>query len=347
MNMKFKGIILFFMAIVMIVLYASAYVVDETKQAVVTQFGKVVSSPKVEPGLYFRIPFIQQTNYFPKNLQEWDGDPGQIPTLDKTYIWVDAFARWKITDPVKFFQTVNNTFSALGRLDDIIDPAVRNFITSYSLIEAVRKSNRELPLEPEVGEEEASHKKQVGTYDIGTGREKITQGILKQAQPKLDKFGIKLVDVKIKRINYVDTVRKSVYGRMIAERRQIAEKFRSEGKGEASKIIGEKDRDLKQITSEAYRTAQEIKGKADAEATEIYAEAYGQDPDFYSFTRTLEIYNESLDDKTSLVLSTNSEFLKYFKAYDGGNMAEVSEMGIHQGQLSLKAVNGGGASQAD
>ncbi|RLC20979.1 MAG: protease modulator HflC [Deltaproteobacteria bacterium] len=346
--MKFKGIILFFMAIVMIVLYASAYVVDETKQAVVTQFGKVVSTPKVEPGLYFRIPFIQQTNYFPKNLQEWDGDPGQIPTLDKTYIWVDAFARWKITDPVKFFQTVNNTFSALGRLDDIIDPAVRNFITSYSLIEAVRKSNRELPLDLEAGEEDASHKKQVGTYDISTGREKITQGILKQAQPKLDKFGIDLVDVKIKRINYVDTVRKSVYGRMIAERRQIAEKFRSEGKGEASKIIGEKDRDLKQITSEAYRTAQEIKGKADAEATEIYAEAYGQDPDFYSFTRTLEIYNESLDDKTSLVLSTNSEFLKYFKAYDGGNMAEVSEMEIHQGQLSLKAANEGAvASQAD
>ncbi len=349
MNMKYKGFFLFFIAVMAIVLYASAYVVDETEQAVVTQFGKVVSTPKEDPGLYFRIPFIQQTNYFPKNLQEWDGDPGQIPTLDKTYIWVDAFARWKITDPVKFFQTVNNTFSALGRLDDIIDPAVRNFITSYSLIEAVRKSNRELPLELEIGEEEDSQKKQaMGTYAIKTGREEITKGILKQAQPKLDKFGIELVDVKIKRINYVDTVRKSVYGRMIAERRQIAEKFRSEGKGEASKIIGEKDRDLKQITSEAYRTAQEVKGKADAEATRVYAEAYGLDPDFYSFTRTLEIYNESLDDKNSLVLSTDSEFLKYFKAYDGENMAEVSEMGIHQGQLSLKAANEGAvASQAD
>jgi membrane protease subunit HflC len=202
--------------------------------------------------------------------------------------------------------------SAVARLDDIIDPAVRNFITSYSLIEAVRKSNREMDTF-EIGLEDI--KKEERKYSITTGREKITKGILEQAQPKLDKFGIQLVDVKIKRINYVEQVRDSVYGRMVAERKQIAEKFRSEGMGEARKIIGEKERDLKQITSEAYRTAQELKGKADAESTKIYAEAYGRDPEFYSFTRTLEIYNEALNESSSLILSTDSEFLKYLKRY--------------------------------
>ncbi len=313
-------VILIVLAVIGGVAYLSAYTVDETEQVVVTQFGKVVGTPNVEPGLYFKIPFIQKASYFPKNLQEWDGDPGQIPTLDKTYIYVDAFARWKITDPIKFFQSVGSRFSAIGRLDDIIDPAVRNFITSYRLIETVRKSNRELDTE-EVGLEDIKledikEDKQKTTFDVTTGREKITQGILKQAQPKLDKFGIALVDVKIKRLNYVEEVRDSVYARMIAERKQIAEKFRSEGKGEASKIIGDKDRDLKQITSEAYQTAQEIKGKADAEAIRIYAEAYGVDPEFFSFTRTLEIYNESLGGDSSLILSTDSEFLKYFKGYE-------------------------------
>jgi membrane protease subunit HflC len=310
--MKSKGILLIIPIIVIVLLVASAYVVDETEQVIVTQFGRVVGVPRKEPGLYFKLPFIQNTNYFPKNLLQWDGDPGQIPTLDKTYIWVDAFARWKITDPIKFFQTVGNTVSALARLDDIIDPAVRNFITSYSLIETVRKSNRELDTF-EIGLEDI--KKEERKYSITTGREKITKGILEQAQPKLDKFGIQLVDVKIKRINYVEEVRKSVYGRMIAERKQIAEKFRSEGKGEARKIIGEKERDLKQITSAAYRSAQEIKGKADAESTKIYAEAYGRDPEIYSFTRTLEIYNEALNESNSLILSTDSEFLKYLKSY--------------------------------
>ena len=310
--MKSKGILLLIPIIVIVLLVASAYVVDETEQVIVTQFGRVVGVPKTEPGLYFKLPFIQNTNYFPKNLLQWDGDPGQIPTLDKTYIWVDTFARWKITDPIKFFQTVGNTVSARARLDDIIDPAVRNFITSYSLIETVRKSNRELDTF-EIGLEDI--KKEERKYSITIGREKITKGILEQAQPKLDKFGIQLVDVKIKRINYVEQVRKSVYGRMVAERNQIAEKFRSEGQGEARKIIGEKERDLKQITSEAYRTAQELKGKADAESTKIYAEAYGRDPEFYSFTRTLEIYNEALNESSSLILSTDSEFLKYLKRY--------------------------------
>jgi len=289
--------------------------VDETEQVVVTQFGKVVGIPIQAPGLYFRVPFIQNSNYFPKNLLEWDGDPGQIPTLDKTYIWVDTFARWKIVDPVKFFQTVNNTVSALGRLNDIIDPAVRNMITSNRLIETVRKSDRQLDTF-EIGREDEA-KDQRPTFNVKIGREKIAASILKQAQPKLAKFGIELVDVKIKRFNYVEEVRKSVYGRMIAERKQIAEKFRSEGQGESRKILGEKELELKRITSEAYKTAQKVKGAADAESTRLYAQTFGVDPEFYSFTQTLDIYKEALDGKNTLILSTDSEFLKYFKGYSG------------------------------
>ena len=316
--MKSKGIIIAVVVIAVAALFMSAYVVDETEQVIVTQFGKVVATPKTEPGLYFRIPFIQNTNYFPKNLLQWDGDPGQVPTLEKTYIWVDTFARWKIVDPIKFFQTVSNLISAEARLDDIIDPAVRNFVTSYRLIETVRWTNRELDtFELGIETEEENKQKKRPRFNITTGREQIEKGILEQAQPKLDPFGIELVDVKIKRVNYVEEVRQSVYGRMIAERKQIAEKFRSEGRGEARKIEGDKERDLKQITSEAYRKAQEIKGKADAEATTIYAQAYGLDADFYSFIKTLDIYVETLDKDSTLVLSTDSEFFKYMKGYMG------------------------------
>jgi len=309
--MKSKGFIIIIAVIACLLVFASGYVVDETEQVVITQFGKVMGEPKQAPGLYFKIPFIQNANYFPKNLLHWDGEPGQIPTLDKTYIWVDTFARWKIVDPIKYFQTVGNLISAQGRLDDIIDPAVRNFITSYSLIETVRTTNRELDTF-EIGLENVE-KRSVSV--IKTGRQKITEGILKQAKPKLEKFGIELVDVKIKRINYVEQVRRTVYSRMIAERNQIAEKFRSEGQGEARKILGEKERDLKQITSQAYRVAQEIKGKADAEATKLYAKAYGLDPEFYSFIKTLDVYGQALDKKSTLVISTDSEFFKYLKGY--------------------------------
>ena len=313
--MKNRGIILIGCIIItLLIIIGSAFIVDETEQVIITQFGKVVGSPVKEPGLYFKIPLIQEVNYFPKNLLQWDGNPGQIPTLDKTYIWVDTFARWKIVDPVKFFQTVNNTVSALARLDDIIDPAVRNFITSYSLIETVRKSARELDTF-EIGMMENKKYEFQSSFAIKTGRELIMKGILEQAQPKLAQFGIELVDVKIKRINYVTEVRDSVYARMIAERKQIAEKFRSEGHGEAQKITGEKERDLKRITSEAYRKAQELQGKADAEATKIYAKAFGADPAFYSFIKTLEVYNEALGKDTSIILSTDSELFKYLKGY--------------------------------
>jgi membrane protease subunit HflC len=309
--MKSKGLLIIVAAVLLVLGYNGAYIVDETEQVIITQFGRIVGSPKSNPGLKFKLPFFQKANFFPKNLLAWDGDPGQIPTRDKTFIWVDAFARWKIVEPVAFFQTVNNRFNALGKLNDIIDPAVRNFITSHSLIEAVRNTNREMDT-IEIGLDERT---QQTTYAVEVGRANITKGILAQAQPKLTPFGIELVDVKIKRINYVEQVRDSVYGRMIAERKQIAEKFRSEGKGEARKILGEKERDLKKITSEAYKTAQEIKGTADAESTRIFAEAFGRDPEFYSFSKTLELYSEALDKDSELILSTDSAFFKYLKGY--------------------------------
>jgi len=312
--MKLKGLIYALIIIIIFIIFGAVYAVDETEQVVVTRFGEAIGKPKITPGLYFKLPIIDTTNYFPKNLLEWDGDPGQIPTLDKTFIWVDTFARWKIVDPLKFFEAVNNVVAGLGRLDDIIDPAVRNFITSYPLIETVRMTNRELDIR-EAGVDEVKELSPLG--EVKTGRAQITKGIMAQAQPKLAEFGIELVDVKIKRLNYVEEVQRSVYARMIAERKQIAEKFRSEGKGEARKIEGDKEKEMKRITSEAYRTAQEIKGKADAESTKIYAQAYGRDPDFYSFTNTLDIYKKTMDKESTLVLSTDSEFFKYFKGYMG------------------------------
>jgi membrane protease subunit HflC len=298
--------------IVLIAIFSAAYVIDETEQVIITQFGKAIGKPKTEPGLYFKIPIIQNANFFPKNLLEWDGDAGQVPTLDKTFIYVDAFARWKIVDALKFFQTVNNVVGALARLDDIIDPAVRNFITSYPLIETVRNSNRVLD-KLDVDVDHPQEEQLLAQVSIGRG--KITQGIMAQAQPKLVDFGIELVDVQIKRLDYVEQVRKSVYSRMIAERKQMAQKFRSEGEGEARSIEGNSEKELKRITSEAYKIAQEKMGKADAEATAIYAQAYAKDPKFYMFVKSLGVYEKTMDKETSLLLSTDSDFLKFFKSY--------------------------------
>jgi membrane protease subunit HflC len=322
--MKIK-LLLALAGVLVLLLVVCAYTVDETEQVVVTRFDKVQRT-ETEPGLKFKLPIIEKALVFPKNLQEWDGDPGQIPTRDKTYIWVNTFARWKIVKPVVFFKTIGFVNRAQQRLDEIIDPTVRNFITSNRLIEAVRNSNRELdtfedfgddsqpPTETEIALEKEKPARFAQVY---VGRDQIDTGILNQAKPKLKKFGIELVDVKIKRVNYVEEVRKSVYDRMIAERKQIAQKFRSEGRGEAQKILGEKERDLKRIESEAYRTAQEIKGKADAESTRLYAEAFGVDPEFYSFIKTLEVYNGALTDNSSIILSTDSEIFKYLKGYEG------------------------------
>ena len=312
MNSIMKTLFLIVIAAGIVLVYSAAYVVDETEQVLVTQFGRVVGKPVTTPGLKFKLPFLQVANFFPNNLLTWDGDPGQVPTKDKTYIWVDAFARWKIVDPIKYFQTVTNEIAAIERLDDIIDPAMRNLVTSYPLVESVRNTDRSMDTFESVVDE---NRKRV-QYKIDLGRDEITKRILKQASEKLTQFGIELVDVKIKRINYIENVRDAVYNRMIAERNQIAEKYRAEGMGEASNIRGEKEKELQVIKSQAYKDSQTIKGKADATATKIYADAYGEDPEFYAFVKTMEVYKETLKKDTTLVLSTDSDFMKYFKGID-------------------------------
>ena len=289
------------------------YTVDETEQVIITQFGRPIGNAITDPGLHFKVPFIQKTSYFAKNLLEWDGDPGQIPTKDKTFIWVDTFARWRIIDPLKFYKAVNNEMAAQKKLDDILNPTINNFIASNDLIEAVRSTDR---LSSTESKEKSSRSKDATELKAVTiGREGMTKGILEQAAPKLAEFGIEIVDFRIKRINYVEEVRQKVYERMIAERNQISEKFRSEGKGESKKIQGEQQKELRRIQSEAYKKVEEIKGKADAEATKIYAESFGKDPEFYSFINTLEIYKKSLDENIKVILSTNSDFFQYLKKY--------------------------------
>jgi membrane protease subunit HflC len=307
-----RSLVWMILGAIAVFLWGGTFVVDEREQVVITQFGKPVGKPIKEAGLYFKWPFIQEVNRFPKMLLEWDGEPGQIPTLDKTFIWVDTFARWRIVDPLLFFQTVGNETFAQKKLDDIIDPAVRNAITSHLLIETVRNTNRdEAELRAVIGEEETGSESLF--IPISVGRYRITEMIQEQAAKKLLEFGIELVDVRIKRINYVEEVQKSVFARMIQERKRIAEKIRSEGKREANIIEGNRARKLAEISSQAYKEAQEIKGKADAEAARIYAEAYGQDPEFYAFVKSLELYGTALNENSTLLLDTKSDPWKYLK----------------------------------
>ncbi len=293
--------------VALIVVAATLYKVDETQQVVITQFGEPMGEPITEAGLHVKKPFIQRANYFEERLLTWDGSPTQIPTKDKKFIWIDTTARWKIVDVLKFLQTMGDERVAQGRLDDIIDSATRNQITSHLLYELVRNSEREFE-ETEVGIGAAE---EMGEVTIG--REKITKMILAEGAAGGSKYGIELVDIRIKGLNYVEEVREKVYARMISERRRVAEQTRSEGHGKRAEIEGLREKELKKITSEAYRTAQEIKGEADAEATTIYAEAYNKDPDFYSFVKTLETYKETLDEETWVLLTTDSEFYKYLK----------------------------------
>ncbi|MGM0419148.1 MAG: protease modulator HflC [Thermodesulfobacteriota bacterium] len=288
--------------------FNAAYIVDETEQVVITQFGKVIGEPIYEPGLKFKMPFVQKALNFKKNLQHWDGDKGQIPTQDKTYLWVDTFAFWKIKDPLKYYQSVGTRAEGISRLDDIIEAAVRNEVTSNPLAESVRWTDRTLDMEVENNN---------APENVNTGRRKIEQSILRNSQPKLDAFGIELVDVKFKRINYVSDVRDSVYKRMIAERDQIAEKYLSEGRGESAEIRGQKEKELQRIQSEAYEKSQEVRGDADAQVVNILAKSYGADPEFYSFTESLDIYKEKLaSGDTKFVFSTDSDFLQYLKGVD-------------------------------
>jgi membrane protease subunit HflC len=307
--MKTLPFILVLVIITVIFLASTFFIVTETQQAVITEFGKPIREIRT-PGLYTKTPFIQKAHYFDDRLLEWDGYPTEIPTLDKKYIWVDSFARWHITNPLKFLQSVRNEQGAHARLDDIIDSAVRNQITSNILLEAIRSSNR--PMATEIGTE-GEESAIVEIEKISVGRDGITSAILKEAQTITSQYGIELVDVRIKRINYVETVRRKVYDRMIAERKQMAEKYRSEGQALRMEILGKKERELKTILSEAYRKSEEIKGKADGEATKIYADAYNRDPEFYSFLRTMETYKDTLKQNSWLILTTEADYLKYLK----------------------------------
>ncbi|MCG2817100.1 MAG: protease modulator HflC [Candidatus Aminicenantes bacterium] len=295
MKNQVKIAILVALAVVIVILAADAfYIVSETNQVIITQFGEPMGDAKTKPGLHLKIPFIQTANYFEKRWLEWDGDDNQIPTKDKRYIWVDTYARWRISEPLTFFQRVRDERGAQSRLDDIIDGETRNAIAQFDLIEIVRTSNREF----EQTEETAILDQQEALPQISKGREQINTLILERARLITPEFGVELKDVRIKRINYVAEVQAKVFDRMIAERQRIASKYRSEGDGRSAEIRGQKERELLRITSEAYRTSEEIKGKADAEATRIYADAYNLDPEFYQFMRTLEIYRTTLAENT-------------------------------------------------
>ncbi|MBW1670094.1 MAG: protease modulator HflC [Deltaproteobacteria bacterium] len=281
------------------------FIVDETQQAIVTQFGKPVGTPITTPGLHMKLPFIQNTNYFDKRFLAWDGDPNQIPTKDKRFIWVDTYARWHITDSLLFFQRLRDERGAYSRLDDILDGETRNAIAKHVLIELVRSTNP--------GDNNETKEDMGSLKPIKFGREKLEQEVLRAASPRVTDLGIEILDFKFKRINYVEEVRREVYARMISERKRIAEQYRSEGAGESARISGEKDRELKTITSEAYRKTQEIRGKANSKAADIYATAYNKDPEFYRFTRTMESFTKIMDENTTLVMSTDGDLFKYLK----------------------------------
>ena len=310
--MKITSGILIAAALLAIMIFSGAvYVIDEANQVIITQFGKPVGEPRTKPGLHFKMPIIQKANYFEKRFLEWDGDANQVPTKDERFIWVDTYARWRISNPLLYFQRLRDERGAQSRLDDILGGETRSTIARHNLVELVRATNRNpvSKVEGVSGEEEDT----VVLKTIRFGREKIIQEILEAASKRSQDLGIELLDLQIKRINYVEEVRREVYARMIAERQRIAEKFRSEGGGEAAKIRGEKERELKRIESEAYRTAQKIQGEADAKAVKIYADAYGRDPAFYKFLRTVESYPDTFDEDSLLILTTETEFFKYLQ----------------------------------
>ncbi len=292
--------------LVLITFMSSAYLVYETEQVVVTQFGRVVGEPVTDPGLHFKVPFLQKVNTYEKRFLEWDGDPNQIPTRDKRFIHVDTYARWRISDPRLFRERVETDTRALSRLDDILDGETRNTVARHNLIEVVRSTNREFDEVEEFVDAEGAE-----PLRIQFGRSKLATEVLVAATARVADLGIEVLDFRFKRITYQADVQRNVYERMISERQRIAERFRSEGAGESARINGDKERQLKEITSEAYREAQGIKGKADAEAARIYARAYNRDPEFYRFLKTMETYRTTIDPETTLVLTTDGDFYRY------------------------------------
>jgi modulator of FtsH protease HflC len=316
--------------LVLIIVGGTLYQVDETEQVIVTQFGEPVRGPITTPGLKMKVPFIQTIRRFDKRVLEWDGLPGQIPTLDKQFIVVDTTARWRISDPLRFLQSVGDERSAQSRLDDLINSAARDVVSSHLLIQTVRTFARELP--PDEPDEGSSEQRAIAAAKPDTavlptvkdvapeerlGRDKLTGLMVKRARENMSNLGIELIDIRIKSVNYARDVERQVYERMISERRRIAARFRSEGDGASAKIRGEKERELDRIRSEAYRKAQETIGKADAEAARIYAESYGQDAEFYAFYQTLDAYKQTLQKNSSLLVTTGSDFYRYLKYVDG------------------------------
>ena len=292
----------------LLVLGQSLYTVHETEQIIITQFGEPVGDPVVTAGLHFKLPFIQRTNVVDKRFLEWDGNPNQVPTRDRRFIRVDTYARWRITDPLLYFLRLRDERVAQSRLDDVLDGETRNAVARHDLIELVRSTNRNPDDVPIETEEEA-----VILEAIERGRGEIMREILDTAAGATADLGIELLDLRLKRINYVEEVQQDVFARMIAERQQVAEQFRSEGQGESARINGERERELAEIVSEAYREAEELRGQADAEASRVYAEAYNRDPDFYAFTKSLETYEETMDPSTIFILGTDSELLRFLE----------------------------------
>ncbi len=298
------------------VLMNSIYTVDEVEQAIITQFGKPVGEPVVEAGLKFKVPFIQEVNPIDKRVLEWDGAPSDMPTKDKLYISVDLFARWRIVEPLQYFLRLRDERSAQSRLDDILGSETRNAVAKHELIEIIRTSKDRVPLRDTILAATEQESNMGSLVPIVKGRKKVEQEIFLAAAEKVGVFGIELLDIRFKRINYNESVRPKIYDRMISERRQIAERFLSEGNGEAARIRGNRVRDLNKIQSEAYRAVEEIRGVADAKATEIYAGAYNQSPlavEFYEFTRTMASYPTIFGESTTVVLSTSSDLFKFLK----------------------------------
>ncbi len=311
--MRAKPILLIILVIIAIVaVNGSTFIVQEQDQVVITQFGKPIGKAITSPGVYFKLPFIQEANYFEKRYMEWNGDPNQVPTKDKKFIFVSTYARWQITDPLQFFKRLTNERSAQSRIDDILDGDTRNFIANNNIEEAVRTSNR-VPVSSDVDVVGDS------LVPISVGRDKIQQMILKSANKQTAELGIKILDFRFKRINYVQEVQNQVYERMKSERFRIADKFRSEGQGEASRINGEKERELKNIQSLAFKQAEIIKGKADATSAAIYARAYNkssQSKSLYGFLKSMETFEKTFDGRTSVFISTDSELYQYLKKMD-------------------------------
>ncbi len=306
MNAKYIPVLAAAIVVGFILLSMGTYVVDQTQQVIITRFGEPVGDAVTEPGLHFLIPFVQQANYFEKRFMEWDGAANQVPTRDKRFIWVDTYARWRISDPRTYLERLRgDENTAQSRLDDILDGETRNAVARNDLVQVVRTSNRQ-PDASLLDEEETGV-----LEEITTGRTAITRAIVATAALRLLELGIELIDFQLKRINYVDEVQRDVFARMIAERNRVAERYRSEGEGEAARIGGEKERELQRIQSEAYRTAQEERGTADAEATRIYAAAYNLDPGFYAFLKSMETFELAIDPDTTLILTTDNELLQY------------------------------------